>query len=73
MMFKLSKANMIRTALRRKNSIGNCPAKNSKNSELSPWPKVKRLVSLWWDIGIHKHSLNFDLPNHHLILYSLLC
>ena len=23
--------------------------------------------------GIHKHSLNFDLGDHHLIPYSLLC
>ena len=59
--------------------------KNSENSELSPWPKIKRLVSLRWDkmifpkvtfsisvTGIHKHSLNFDLRDHHLILYSLL-
>ena len=21
----------------------------SENSELSPWPKIKRLVSFWWD------------------------
>ena len=24
-------------------------------------------------ISIHKHSLNFNLPDHHLILYPLLC
>ena len=35
---------MMRTAWKRQNSIGNCPAKNSEisefseNSELSPWP-----------------------------------
>ena len=23
--------------------------------------------------GIHEHSLNFDLRDHHFILYSLLC
>ena len=23
--------------------------------------------------SIHEHSLNFDPPDHHLILYSLLC
>ena len=63
---------MMRTAWKRQNGIGNCPAKNSEiseNSELSPWPKIKRLVSFWWDkmifpsvtfsisvTGIHKHS-----------------
>ena len=72
--------------MKRQNSTGNCPAKNPENSELSPWPKNKRLISFWWDkmmfpsvtfslsvTSIHEHSLNFNLPDHHLILYSLIC
>ena len=31
-----------------------------KNSELSPWPKVKRLVSFWWDKMIFR-SVTFSL------------
>ena len=61
-------------------ALGIVLTKNPENSELSSWPKIKRLVSFWWDkmmflsvTGIHKHSLKFDLPDHHLILYSLLC
>ena len=31
------------------------------------------LRSVYFVTGIHKHSLNFDLRDHHLILYSPLC
>ena len=35
------------------------------------FPNVTLSISV---TGIHKHSLNFDLRDHHLILlYSLLC
>ena len=34
------------------------------------FPNVTFSISV---TGIHKHSLNFDLRDHHLILYSLLC